>query len=177
MKHCFIFLFLLNATPLFAQNEPAMAERKLHELFGDDIKLETKTATLTDSTRKAILDLSGVPYNASSVKVQVATVAGKTYFGIIDNVMGKAQPITYLVVFDRDEKIKAVEVLIYRESYGGEIEYKSFRSQFDGKTYSSELHVGTDVRNISGATISANAITRGVKKVAALLHTIKEQLK
>jgi len=56
-----------------------------------------------------------------------------------------------------------VDVLVYREPYGGEVAYEAWRKQFRGKTTSDPLKVDKDIRSISGATISVNAVTAGVR--------------
>ena len=151
-----------------------MALDKLRELYGESTAIATETIPLSDSMQQAVAHLSGVPYKASTVRVQVVTIpGGGRRYAVLDNVLGKEQYITYMVVFDDAERIATLEILAYREAYGGEIRYKSFREQFLGKLYSSDLRIGGDIRNITGATISCQSVTRGVRKVAALFHVIK----
>jgi Na+-translocating ferredoxin:NAD+ oxidoreductase RnfG subunit len=47
------------------------------------------------------------------------------------------------------------------------VAYEAWRKQFRGKTSAAPLQVGKDIRNVSGATISANAVTRGVRRTVA----------
>jgi Na+-transporting NADH:ubiquinone oxidoreductase subunit NqrC len=63
--------------------------------------------------------------------------------------------------------IKSVDILQYRESYGGEVREGSWLAQFVGKTGGSALKVGQDIRNISGATLSSLHVTEGVKRILA----------
>ena len=56
------------------------------------------------------------------------------------------------------------DILVYREPYGGEVAYDAWRRQFRGKSSGDALQVGRDIRTISGATISVNAVTLGVRK-------------
>ncbi len=60
-----------------------------------------------------------------------------------------------------------MDVLVYREPYGGEVAYEAWRRQFRGKSAADSLRVGREIRVISGATISVNAITLGVKRALA----------
>jgi H+/Na+-translocating ferredoxin:NAD+ oxidoreductase subunit G len=53
---------------------------------------------------------------------------------------------------------------VYREPYGGEVAYDAWRRQFRGKSSDDALQVGRDIRTISGATISVNAVTLGVRR-------------
>lgn len=88
-------------------------------------------------------------------------------FAEVRNVKGKDQPITYLVATDATDALKDVDILVYREPHGGEVAYDSWRKQFRGKTAEAPLQVGKDIRNISGATISSNSVTRGVRQALA----------
>lgn len=88
-------------------------------------------------------------------------------FAQVRNVKGKEQPITYLVAMDTADGLRDIDVLVYREAYGGEVAYEPWRKQFRGKTAQAPLRLGKDIRNISGATISSNAVTRGVRQAVA----------
>ena len=92
-------------------------------------------------------------------------------FAQVRNVKGKDQQITYLVAIDPSNALKDVDVLVYREPYGGEVAYEAWRKQFRGKTTAAPLVVGKDIRNISGATISSHSVTLGVRKALADLTT------
>lgn len=88
-------------------------------------------------------------------------------FAQVRNVKGKEQPITYLVATDSSDALRDIDILVYREPYGGEVAYDPWRKQFRGKTAAAPLQLGKDIRNISGATISSNAVTRAVRKTLA----------
>jgi Na+-translocating ferredoxin:NAD+ oxidoreductase RnfG subunit len=88
-------------------------------------------------------------------------------FASVRNVTGKDQPITFLVAVDPADRIKDVDVLVYREPYGGEVAYEAWRRQFRGKSAADSLRVGREIRAISGATISVHAVTLGVKRALA----------
>jgi Na+-translocating ferredoxin:NAD+ oxidoreductase RnfG subunit len=92
-------------------------------------------------------------------------------FAEVRNVKGKDQPITFLVAVDDSSRLKDVDILVYREEYGGEVAYDKWRGQFRGKTAADPLQVGRDIRSISGATISVNAVTLGVRQTVADLTT------
>jgi len=95
--------------------------------------------------------------------------AGSQVLGVfvVDHVIGKHLYIDYAVALDTGGRVQRVEILQYRESYGGEVKENSWLSQFVGKTSGSVLKVDRDIRNISGATLSSNHVTEGVKRVLA----------
>jgi hypothetical protein len=106
-----------------------------------------------------------VDYDGRSWKA----MAGDQLLGLVvlDHVIGKHLYIDYTVALDTTGKVKRVDILQYRESYGGEVRESGWLGQFVGKTSGSTLRVGGDIRNISGATLSSLHVTEGVKRVLA----------
>jgi len=103
-----------------------------------------------------------------------AEAGGRTLgFFIFDRVIGKHLYIDYAMALEPGGRIHSVEILQYRESYGGEIRSPSWLAQFVGKTSASPLQVGKDIRNISGATLSSEHVTEGVKRVMAAVPRLK----
>jgi len=87
---------------------------------------------------------------------------------VFDRVIGKHLFIDYAVSLDAGGRVHRVDILQYRESYGGEVRQASWLGQFVGKSSGSPLQVGSDIRNISGATLSSHHVTEGVKKILGL---------
>ena len=94
------------------------------------------------------------------------------YF-VFDHVIGKHLYIDYAVALDAGGRIKRVDILQYRESYGDEVRSPSWLAQFVGKNSASPLQVGNDIRNISGATLSSHHVTEGVKRIIALAKRLQ----
>jgi hypothetical protein len=94
-------------------------------------------------------------------------MAGERLLGlfVLDHVIGKHLYIDYAVALDTSGRVARVEILQYRESYGGEVREASWLAQFVGKGSGSTLKVGADIRNISGATLSSMHVAEGVKRV------------
>ena len=112
----------------------------------------------------------GADVNASPVVIDSSTayriVRGDSVLGyaVVRDVKGKDQLITFLVATDTADRLRDVDIMVYREPYGGEVAYDAWRRQFRGKSTADALSVGRDIRTISGATISVNAVTLGVRK-------------
>lgn len=119
---------------------------------------------LTGAQRKAIERASGVRMLRD--EQQVWKVSGGGWF-IVDEVVGKHEYITYAVGLNPNGSVKQIEIMDYRETYGGQIRDPKWRAQFVGKTAQSPLKLETDIRNISGATLSCRHITDGVKRLLA----------
>lgn len=88
-------------------------------------------------------------------------------FFIVDYVIGKHLVIDYAVALAPDGAVKQIEILNYRESYGGEIRNPDWRKQFVGKTPRSRFALNNGIANISGATLSSRHVTEGVRRVLA----------
>ena len=106
--------------------------------------------------------------SASFTEIQAGHVWKASTGGIfvLDHVIGKHLFIDYAVSIEGG-RVHRVDILAYRESYGGDIRSPSWLAQFVGKTTSSPLKVGSDIRNISGATLSSTHVTEGVKRILA----------
>ena len=123
----------------------------------------------------AIARLFGPGARADTLRVDTVSVLRVSRadsllgFAAIGNVLGKDQPITFLVAIDPTDRLKDVDILVYREPYGGEVAYEPWRRQFRGKSVNDSLRVGREIRSISGATISVHAVTLGVRRMLAQL--------
>ncbi|HPA17685.1 MAG TPA: FMN-binding protein [Verrucomicrobiae bacterium] len=86
----------------------------------------------------------------------------------LDAVIGKHLLIDYMLAVDPAGKILHLEILAYRESYGGEIRGAAWRKQFQGHGPSKPPRFQKDVVNIGGATLSCRHITEGVSRLLRL---------
>lgn len=86
---------------------------------------------------------------------------------LIDRVTGKHELITYACGINPDDSIKQIEILEYREVYGGAVREAQWREQFVGKRAGEPLQLEVDIRNVSGATLSCKHVTEGVKRLLA----------
>ena len=123
---------------------------------------------LTAEQRKAIEATSGIRQRKDEVKVWRVSGGG---WLIVDEVIGKHEYITFAVGISADGAVRGVEIMDYRESYGGEVREAKWRAQFTGKTKAAPLKLDEDIKNISGATLSSRHIAEGVRRLLAL-HAI-----
>ena len=84
-----------------------------------------------------------------------------------ESVIGKHDLINYAVALSGDGKIRQIEILEYREAYGGEVRNAHWRSQFIGRHHGDPVTVGRDIQNISGATLSSQHLTEGIRRLLA----------
>lgn len=83
--------------------------------------------------------------------------------------IGKYQLITAGFVVS-DGRIERLAVLVYRESHGWEIRYPFFTGQFQNLSLEADDELSGSVDNISGATLSVNAMKR-LARLALYLHS------
>ena len=97
-------------------------------------------------------------------------------YALMDNVLGKSMPITFLVILNKEGNIGATEVIKYREAYGGEVGNKNWLAQFTNFTNTSQFAVWKNIDGISGATISVNSVSRGIRKLVMAAPYLIENL-
>lgn len=145
------------------------AEQAGQLMFPDADAFEDRSLTL-DAGQLQQLDAQGVRARSANWSAKVARKAGATLgFVVVDQVVGKAELISYAVGVAADGSVRQVEILAYRESHGAEIKLPAWRRQFVGKTVAAPLRVGDDIANISGATLSCTHVTDGVRRIVAVV--------
>ena len=127
---------------------------------------------LTSVQRKAIEQASGV--RVLHDEQHVWRVSGGGWF-IVDEVVGKHEFITYAAGLNADGSVKQIEIMDYRETYGGQIRDQKWRAHCVGKNSKSTLKLDSDIKNISGATLSCRHITDGVKRLLAFYDIALKQ--
>lgn len=128
---------------------------------------------LDNSQKKKIESLSGMRVRNDEQKVWLVKNKTDEAIGLflLDEVFGKHEFITYAVGLDMRGRVTQVEILDYRETYGGEVRREEWRKQFVGKQVRDPLKLDLDIKNISGATLSCRHVTDGIKRLLAF-HAI-----
>jgi Na+-translocating ferredoxin:NAD+ oxidoreductase RnfG subunit len=123
---------------------------------------------LSDQQRKAIARASGASgYDKVQRAWEVRSGDRRAGWFMVDRVIGKHELITYALALGADGTVRGIEILEYRETYGGEIRNPNWRRQFVGKKPGSQLQLDKDIKNISGATLSSRHVTDGVRRLLA----------
>jgi Na+-translocating ferredoxin:NAD+ oxidoreductase RnfG subunit len=120
--------------------------------------------TLSDEEAAAIEKASDV--NVRERKLRAWRVSSGGWF-IADEVVGKHDFIPFALALGADGAVKGVEILEYREAYGGEVRNPKWLAQFKGKKNGAVLKLTDDIQNISGATLSSKHVTDGVRRLLA----------
>jgi Na+-translocating ferredoxin:NAD+ oxidoreductase RnfG subunit len=129
--------------------------------------------SLTPDQIERIERQSGVKVRAPRQQVWEARAGGKLIgWFIVDQVIGKHDLITYAAGINLDGSLRQFQVIEYREAYGYQVRELKWRDQFVGKTVADPLKVGTDIVNISGATMSCHHVTDGIKRLLAFFEVV-----
>jgi len=138
----------------------------------DEVKIR-----LTPDDIKSIESAAGVKVKNPEPAVwsawQNTKPLGTVWF---DQVIGKHELIDYLVALSTDGKVAQVEIVEYREHYGGQVRGRTWLGQFKGKTLREPFKLGSDIHNISGATMSCRHVTEGVKRVLATFQQVRSRI-
>ena len=170
---------LLMATFWLARADVALAEHYLSVAEAQKIcfpsadKFEAQQLRLSADQSKTIEQKSDAKVRKAEIRFNVARKDANT-LGVlmVDQVVGKHEQIDYAVAISTEGKVLQVEILEYREHYGGEIRNAKWREQFKGKTAASKLKLNDDIYNISGATISCRSVTDGVRRVLVTFELV-----
>jgi len=125
-----------------------------------------KVIRLSDEQMKKLSRDSGQKISSRFVTVYIAKNDDESLgYGFIGYTKGKSSFIKYFVAITPDGKIHSIEIMSYRGEKGSEVRHEIFKKQFVGKRVDSNIKVGSDINAISGATISSQAITKGIRKI------------
>lgn len=98
---------------------------------------------------------------------------GVAYLGLAES---RSEKIDYSILFDTDDKISKVNIIRYRENYGGEVGSKRWLKQFIGKSNGEEMKYRDDISAISGATISVKSMTNSIVKASKFVYQNKSKI-
>ena len=146
----------------------------MSKILGIDLGTTNSCAAVVDVAAPRVL--ANREGSRTTASIVAFTEEGDRLVGyfIIDEVYGKHEYITYAVALEADGRVRQIEILVYRESYGYEIRNPAWRAQFIGKKHGDPVSLDEDIKNISGATMSCRHISQGVKR---LLATYDEMLR
>jgi Na+-translocating ferredoxin:NAD+ oxidoreductase RnfG subunit len=143
-------------------------EQAQKEFFPTADRFESRDVKLSEAEKDLIEKKSGAKVRLPEQKAWRAW-KGATDLGyfLTDQVYGKHEFITYAVALDKAGQVSQVQILEYKESYGGEVRNPGWLKQFVGKGAGAEMQLGKGVVNISGATLSCKHVTDGVRRLIA----------
>ena len=160
---------LLPAPVVVAADYMTVAEAQKAVFPEADAYQEIVIAQQSPAQLQALLDLAGPQPAHGAIRIWRATRHDRLLGHVfIDEVIGRQNLITYAVGIGSDGELRNLEILAYRESHGSEIRNPAWRAQFDRRTALNQVRFRTDIKNISGATLSSEHVTEGIRWLMAL---------
>jgi Na+-translocating ferredoxin:NAD+ oxidoreductase RnfG subunit len=130
--------------------------------------VEGQTHILTDEHVARVEALAHSPLDSKLVRIYTGFENGEVVgYAFIDVHTVRTLPEAFLIVLSPQGAVRTLRVLAFHEP----LEYKPsdrWYSQFEDKSIAEPLRLGGDVHGIVGATLSARATTRGVRRALAL---------
>jgi len=138
-------------------------------VFPEGLRFEPVTLSLTTAQRKAVDALAGPqPPRGRLSAWRVAGRSGPLGYFFADEVLGRQDFIDYALGINSDGSLRTPEIMTYRESHGGEVQNRAWRSQFAQRRDGARLRSSIDIKNIAGATLSCEHLTSGIRYLSAL---------
>jgi len=164
---------------LFA-GAPASAPAKVYHsrsealalAFPDAERVESQTHVLSDPQVARIQELSRSEIDSKLVNLYTGMRGDEVLgYAFIDVHTVRTLPEAFMVVLTPDGRVRSLRVLAFHEP----LEYQPTRGwydQFEQKSLGAPLRVGNDIHGVVGATLSARATTRGVRRALALYQVL-----
>lgn len=140
--------------------------------FPGATRVERKSTVLGEEQARTVEALAGVPLESKLVTLH-AGYRGDELLGyaLIDVHTVRTLPEAFLVVLSPDGRVTSLRLLAFYEP----AEYKPgerFLAQFGERRLDPELRLGGAIHGIAGASLSAQAITTGVRRSLALYQVL-----
>ena len=150
-------------------------DQALDLLFGRNCTVEYDPKSIPDELKRRLEELNlnaeHLPDDFANQPAHFFTCTKNQQIigaALIDSEIGKHLPITYIVGFDKHGTVTKVEIMVFREEIGSEVSARDWEAQFEGKDKYAEIKHPQTIRNITGATYSSRAITKGVNRARFL---------
>jgi hypothetical protein len=164
-------LLLLAAAP--AASEVYLSQREALALaFPGADRIEKKSTLLDDAQAAAVEKLSGAKLESRLVTLHHG-YRGDELLGhaLIDVHTVRTLPEAFMVVLSPDGRVTNLRILAFYEPS----EYKPpdrFLAQFGARGLDPELRLGGAIHGIAGSSLSARAVTTGVRRSLALYQVL-----
>ncbi len=135
-------------------------------------RVEDRVVILSDEQKREIERRARAPLESQLWTIHVGWKGEQiTGYAVIDSHIVRTLPETFMVVIDPKGSLVRVEVLAFHEPP----EYlptERWIGQFNGRALDDDLKLGAGIQGITGATLSAQAMTAGVRRALALVAVV-----
>jgi hypothetical protein len=146
-----------------------MTQRQAIEAaFPPPAKVERRTLYLDADQARRASDEAGAPVEVRVVPYYVGTLDGRVSgYAYFDTHQVRTLAETVLILLSGDGRIKRIDIVSFEEP-DDYLPPKRWLDQFPGRTRPEELAPGGGIRSVTGATLSARAVTGAARRVLAL---------
>jgi hypothetical protein len=135
-------------------------------------RIEERVFILTDSQKAEVERRARAALASQLWTIHVGWKGGEMQgYAIIDSHNVRTLPETFMVVIDPKGTLRRVDILAFHEPP----EYQPtarWIEQFPGHGLDDDLKLGAGIQGITGATLSAQAMTAGVRRALALFTVL-----
>ncbi len=168
-------LILWITFPLFASSIKDEATEVIQNYYGQQAKLTFKKYQLSPTLKTKIERTVKQRFFKSFVYLWTVEKKDSVIgYALLDNVLGKSLPITFLIFFEPTGHILHSEIIKYREPVGGAVANPRWNQQFSGRNKDSSFVIGKAINGVSGATISSHSLAKGYRKLSLLIEAIRK---
>jgi Na+-translocating ferredoxin:NAD+ oxidoreductase RnfG subunit len=140
--------------------------------FPEADRIETDTRVLSKEEAEAVERASRSKLDSRIARFYAAWKGDRVIgYAYIDVHTVRTLPEAFMVVLEPDGTTRSVRVLAFHEP----LDYlptERWYEQFERRTLADPLRLGRDIHAIAGATLSARAVTRSVRRVLALFRIV-----
>jgi Na+-translocating ferredoxin:NAD+ oxidoreductase subunit G len=130
--------------------------------------VERKTVFLEEAQVKEIQNLARAKLESEVVTFYVGkSTAGVLGYAFVETHIVRTMPETFMAVLNPDGTVSFVEILAFYEPEDY-LPPKRWLGLFGNKKLDNDLMVKRGIRNVTGATLTAQAITDGVRRILAI---------
>ena len=143
-------------------------EAALRLAFADKTQVERKTLFLKPPQIQAIQKKAKSKINSELVTYYVGQEKGRVLgYAFFESHIVRTMPETFMVVLDAQGRVRFVEMLAFFEPEDY-LPPPKWLELFENKALDKDLWVKRGIRNISGSTLTTQAITAGVRRILAI---------
>lgn len=164
--HLLTLLLLALAPPAGAR--VLLSQKDALALAFPGLAVERRTAYLSEEQRKRAEEDGHVKVDSRVWSYYVAASSeGARGYAYFDSHVVRTMPETVMVVVDAGGTVRLVEVLAFAEP-DDYLPRRRWLEQFRGQALDKELMVRRKIRNVAGASLTAEAATDAVRRVLAV---------
>jgi hypothetical protein len=135
-------------------------------------QVDSRTIVLNDEQASAIQSLAKAKLETRLITVYTGVKDGEIVgYAFIDIHNVRTLPEAFLIVLSPEGEIESLQVLAFYEPE----EYlpsEGWLAQFDRRVLDDQLRLGGEIHGIAGSTLSARAVTDGVRRSLAIFELI-----